>query len=641
MKEDGGLALFFGKRSGKRAWLVAFLLTFTLILALPQALAETDSFDTFIPDTALVYVSVRNISQTKENFKETNLYKLWEEEEIQNLLQSTVEEARQGLQKAELEIGISFKEISEMFVGEMAFVLFDLKTETSTEKKMEVDWDAVDFENFDFETGKLPEKEVEIRETKVVPYLAIIADIGEKQAALEEIIERTLDSAAENAPYRKTAESRGVAINILEDKEDPSVAVAYAFMDNLFIATYGVEALERMIASYKTQLQAPLSQNPTYRYVTSKVGEKPDAVFFVNSEPLYDLPIEEISEKFFREFGPPQPPGATFGPKNQMRDSFTSMEEASIKAMGGGITLAPGKTLLTSYTYAPGMPTGSMKILPSEIPPARSLSFTPTAAICYSYVFMDYQEYWKQIMAQLEARSAEPGMEHFGQFQALLAQYEAEFDFSLEEDLIGSMGNEAGLFVVPKSAYGAEGTVAVVVFCALENSGRFADALSKIRQLPIPPLMMFPVQEQDYLGYRINVFLPPAFMAMPPGEAEAPPLPIDGPAYVVTDDFFFFSTSNILLKSALRSLTEPAPTIQENALFREATAGFPPQPLVLFYADLGQLLNQVYTLIATISAATGEEVPLPSLEVLQQHLTYISATQVRDEDGLLSITVLP
>jgi len=621
----------------KRAWVRVFFLTAIFLFILPRALAETASFDTFIPDTALVYVSVKNITETKENFKESNLYKLWEEEEIQTALQSAIEQVRQGLQEAEEEIGISFKEISEMFTGEVAFVLLTLETKTVTTKKTEVDWDAVDFEKFDFETGQLPQKEVEARETEFVPYFGLIADIGENRARLEEVIERALEAAGEDAPYRKTSESRGVAINILEDKEDPSIVMAYAFVDNLFIGTWGVETLERMIANYKVKIQAPLSQNTTYRYVMSKLGEEPDAVSFVNMEACYDLPLEEFGEEVFSEFGPPQAPSPAFGPKF-FKDSFRSMEEASIKALGNATFLAPGKTVCTSYSYAPGLPKGAMKIYPTEIPPTKSLTFTPKEAFCYALAFMDFQEYWKQIKKQLEAQSEATGVDFFSQFEAQLAQYEDDFGFSLEEDLLGSMGNEAGLFVIAKSAYGGEGTVAVGVFLALNNSARFEDCLTKLRE--VPPLALFPMKEQEYLGYKINVWHP-GLMVMPPGEAELPPPPADAPAYVVTENFFFFSSSSVLLKAVLRSLTEPAPTIQENDLFREATADFPPRPLSLFYADLGQLLDQIYPLIAKFSAAMGEEVSLPSLEVLKKHLTFVSGASVRDEDGILSIMVLP
>lgn len=625
---------------GKKAWVAAFFLTTIFLFALPRSLAETASFDTFIPDTALVYVSVINITETRENFKQTNLYKLWEEEETQNAFQSVADKVRQGLQEAEQEIGISFKEIAEMFTGEAAFVFLDLESKTVTTKETEVDWDAVDFEKFDFETGELPQKEVAVQETEFVPYSAIIADIGENQAGLEEVIERALDAAGEEGPSRKTSEIYGVAINILEDKKDPSIVVAYAFMDSLFIATWGVEALERMIVNYKTKVQAPLSRNLTYRYVVSKLDKESDVVFFLNNELCYDLPLGEFAEEFFSQFGPPQSPGQAFGPKYQIKNSFRSMEEAAIRALGGGISLAPEKTLLVSYAYAPGIPKGTMKIYPTEIPPAKSLTFTPREAFCYLLVSMDFQEYWKQLKKQFDAQFAETGMDFFGQVEAQLAHYEEEFGFSLEEDLLGSMGNEAGLFVIPKSAYDAEGTVAVVVFGALDNSARFEDCLTKIRDIPL--LSFFTTEEQDYLGYKINVFsAPPGPTAMPPGEAEAPPLPEDGPAYAVTDDFFFFSSSSVLLKAVLRSLTEPTPSIQENDLFRKATADFPPQPLYLFYADLGQLLDQIYPFISELSVATGREASLPSLEALKKHLTFISATTVRDENGILSITVLP
>ena len=626
----------------KRAWVRVFFLTAIFLFILPRALAETASFDTFIPDTALVYVSVKNITETKENFKESNLYKLWEEEEIQTALQSAIEQVRQGLQEAEEEIGISFKEISEMFTGEVAFVLLTLEIKTVTRKKTEVDWDAVDFEKFDFETGQPPQKEVEVQETAFIPYFALIADIGENRARLEEIIERALDAAGKDAPYRKTSESRGVGINILEDKEDPSIVVAYAFMDNLFIATWGVEPLDKMIAYYKMEMkiQAPLSQNTTYRYVMSKVGEEADAVSFLNMDACYDLPLEEFGEKVLSESGPTQVLGPAFGPKF-LKASLRNMEEASIKALGGGISLVPGKTICTSYTYAPGVPKGAMKIYPTEILPAKSLTFTPKEAFCYALAFMDFQEYWKQLKRQLEAQSAATGIDFFSQFEAQLAQHEEQFGFSLEEDLLSSMGKEAGLFVIAKSAYGAEGTVAVVVFLALESSARFEGCLTKLKN--IPPLAFFPMEEQEYLGYKINVFLPPTGpMAMPPGEAEAPPPPKDSPAYAVTGDFFFFSSSSVLLKTTLRSLTEPNPTIRENDLFRKATADFPPQPLSLFYADLGQLLEQIYPFIGPFFVVPGEPVSsLPSLEVLKRHLTFISATCVRDEDGILSITILP
>ncbi len=627
---------------GKKAWVAAFFVSVILLFALPRALAETASFDTFIPDTALVYISVRNIAETRENFKQTNLYKLWEEEEIQNAFQSVIDKVRQDLQEVEQEIGISFKEITEMFTGETAFVFLDLESKTVTTKKTEVDWDAVDFEKFDFETGELPQKEVEVQKTEFVPYSALIADIGENQAGLEEIIERALDAAGEDGPSRKTSEIYGGAINILEDKKDPSIVVAYAFVDNLFMAAWRVEALERMIAHYKrvAKVQAPLSQNLTYRYVVSKLGKESDAVFFLHNELCYDLPLGEFAEEFFSQFGPPQPPGQPFGPKYQIKNFFRSMEEAAIRALGGGICLAPEKTLLVSYAYAPGVPKGTMKMHPTEILPAKSLTFTPREAFCYLLVFVDFQEYWKLLKKQFEAQFAETGMDLFGQLEAQLAHYEEEFGFSLEEDLLGSMGNEAGLFVIPKSAYDAEGTVAVVVFGALDNSARFEACLTKMREIPL--LAFFTTEEQDYLGYRINVFLaPPRASLVPPGEAEAPPLPEDSMAYAVTDDFFFFSSSSVLLKAVLRSLTEPTPSIQENDLFRKATADFPPRPLSLFYVDLGQLLDQIYPFISELSVATGREASLPSLEVLKKHLTFISATTVRDENGILSITVLP
>ena len=150
MKKDTILAMSASRWSGKKAWVAAFFVITILLFALPSALAETAPFDTFIPDTALVYVSVRNITETRENFKQTNLYKLWEEEEIQNAFQSVIDKVRQRLEEAEQEIGISFKEIAEMFTGEAAFVFLDLETTTVTTKEMQEDWDPEDYEKFDF-----------------------------------------------------------------------------------------------------------------------------------------------------------------------------------------------------------------------------------------------------------------------------------------------------------------------------------------------------------------------------------------------------------------------------------------------------------------------------------------------------------
>ncbi|MCZ6573321.1 MAG: hypothetical protein O7C98_09165, partial [Planctomycetota bacterium] len=236
-------------------------LLLSLVLAAPAAVAG--SFETWLPEKTVIYVTLEDISKLKQTYNDGPLAKLVAEEEVQAFLEKPL--ARWGelmeVLKGQLQ-GLTPEDLLGMLDGQVVAAITHLEP-------LEGDRVHMDF--------------------------VLLAEVGENSAKIVEWLDKLVGTQEEIR--REEEEFRGVTIvtwrgteTSEESKDDVRHGPVSYFADgNVFAIADGPDVLKDLLNRRGDEEATPLASSALYRTIRDKVGRRGDLIAYVNADELWKV----------------------------------------------------------------------------------------------------------------------------------------------------------------------------------------------------------------------------------------------------------------------------------------------------------------------------------------------------------------
>ncbi|MBM4044253.1 MAG: DUF3352 domain-containing protein, partial [Planctomycetes bacterium] len=556
--------------------------------ALAQAAGEVP-MEQLLPSDALLVLSAPNLSASKERFKGTALSKIWNEPEVQQFLQGPLAKLREAIEKlktqAQAEPGINLDEVKALFTGQLTFALLDIR--------------------FEDKRRGIPE----------AAFVAGISDPAKFRQILALIEAKAKEKAAAQGKPLREEKLQIAGVDVTAFAPERGIALCYGITRNMFIATVGKAAMEKMLTGATGGHGKPLAKEASFARMVSKLGEsKPEALLFVNVAALLDKLEPQI---------PDQP-----------KQVIYELGLRGLEGAGGALAFEGRGVRSVLYVHAPHERRGLTKLMSSEPVDKNLLKIIPQTATSGSITRFELAGIWTLV----EDIAASVGDQQYRTFQQFVAQAEAGLQMKIKDDLCASLGDEiiaySALPTTP-SPLAMIGDVAILLsvrdrdkaqMCAdkvLREVARLAGQQIRGKMPPPPPggqggqpQPQGPQwNQQEFGGYNISYVTFPGL-----------PLPIF-PSYVVTEKYLILSLSPQTVKNVLTQLKTPGPDVTANPDFKDVTGRIPQTYSALSYTDMKRSFETMYPMaqmflpmIMTQVQLPIDVAKLPQVQTISQHL---------------------
>jgi hypothetical protein len=218
--------------------------------------AEPPKAARILPERTLALFVAENISLTKERYKETALWKLWEEPEVQAFFAPVIPKLETIIAKGEEMGGFKFADISAAFGGQVALALVGLDTQ----------------------------------QVENLPEIALIADITDRAAAgrLLERVGREIDGRS-NAVYTTWDAGPLTFGRIAEDGE--RMEAGYVLTESSLYVGLGPDGniLKSLVSAARNGAAAPLASDPDFQKAIERAGDRRDLFGYVQVRKVREL----------------------------------------------------------------------------------------------------------------------------------------------------------------------------------------------------------------------------------------------------------------------------------------------------------------------------------------------------------------
>ena len=414
----------------------------------PVAPEIVGNFDKFIPDNVYVYVSVDNIAQLSDAYKQSAFGKLWNDPEVKKFTEKAIEMFQKEFTKnVSKETSITFNEITsltEVFCGQAAFVLdrIELKNVKKQTKKMA--FEANGQPVYNEETGEYKWADVEVEAVEPIPYLMIMAEVTQNKAKLENLLEKITKSAAEEGTLKKEENYKGISYFTFYRKQE-STNLAYGYMDNIFFFSFGEKSLKRIIDAYKQPAEIKaLSAKPAYRKITANAGSGRLMTFYANIPPFISI-IKSFLVKGQLIAGSQTP---------EELDDFNKKFDKVIDLCGLGelksiigVYRAEGNSFISEGLIdMPGARKGIMAALTGDPTSGfKTLKAVPADTMMYTAGAVSFTKLYDGIMDIIAGTMTRE--EYENNVKGEMAQTEEKLGLKIKEDILSVFGNEIAMIM--------------------------------------------------------------------------------------------------------------------------------------------------------------------------------------------------
>lgn len=463
------------------------LLRSLITLALPAglALAAFAASGLDLPralpaDTALV-LHLSDFPTLRANWEHTPMAKTWAEPDVQKFFAPLIEKFNSGeggkaIDELRKTTGMELKEILDLFPGEVAVALLDLK----------------------------PLMQGQGEHNKQV---VVLAEIGGNRTKIEELRRKGLESTGET---EVTEEFQGETLHCVMKKNSETGELtpseSWVIVGETFILAEPKEALQRVVALLK-QGGDSLA---TVEEFASLYARQPKCglALFANGEAIIPGVIEIV-----------QAATAT-----SEQGAFAGLSAVDlIRHLGGDTVRSVSFTAsvlreetTTEFRVSWRETRGIWRWLAVGAPPVTLPAEIPESWVGAAVMRFSFPQMYHAFMESL--RTATPAIEQKARQQIQgLNQY---LKIDLERDLIGSIGDD--VYSGEALNLDADGKPSVanpthqLIGIGLKDSATFDRTLETLKGMA-PPLQQM-IKTREYLGERIHVFTPP----MPPPEMRKP-----------------------------------------------------------------------------------------------------------------------
>ncbi len=574
-------------------------LLLSLVLAAPAAVAG--SFETWLPEKTLVYVTLEDISKLKRTYNDGPLAKLIAEEEVQAFLEKPL--ARWGelmeVLKGQLQ-GLTPEDLLGMLDGQVAAAITRLEP---------LGGDRV---HMDF---------------------VLLAEVGENGAKIVQWLDKLVGTQEEIR--REEEEFRGVTIVTwrgTETREESNDDVRHGpvsyFADgNVFAIADGPDVLKDLLNRRSDEEATPLASSALYRTIRDKVGRRGDLIAYANADEIWKFATAMAGED-----------------EEQMLTITRALGLRGIQGFGLNMSLTNEGMGQVVYLHAPGRKTGILSLFgapntdlapPSFVPPDVAQSFT---------MALDFQALWvetRRVINEIDPDLME-------QLDAGLEMAQQMLQVDVQKDLIGSLGKSITFYQLPpdnagagedegKNVEGAPGDTpgqgggaapadpTTVVVLGLTNVANFEKSIKAFMMMTLGA-----PQEEDYLGHKIYTM---------PGGGE------DACFSFVGDSFIFASNLDALRGVIRRQGKEDVQGLVGSEEYMRAMQRVPGKRIAVSYTNPEQTLKMLDDMGDMFDMVNVDDDlkkfvdldKLPSGATLAKYFDVAGSAVVNAEEGVLQI----
>ncbi|MHC4249728.1 MAG: DUF1559 family PulG-like putative transporter [Planctomycetota bacterium] len=598
----------FHRTHGVRV-LAAALALATVSAALPAwavepAPVEPPHAARILPDSTLALLVAEDITVTKERYRETSLWKLWEEPEVQAFFEPIIPKIEAIIARGEEMGEFSFADISAAFGGQVAVAFLGLDT----------------------------------RQAEPLPEIALIADVTDRAAAAR-LLARIGRAINESTNAEFTTWSAGPLTFGRISEAGERMEAGYVLTESALYIGLGPEGniLKSLVTAARNGQPNPLSADPDVRKAVERAGGRRDLFGY--------LQLRRIRELFFTIVSKT---GAQENDLDKLGRMLDALGLSDVRSASFVEAVDPPGFRSQMLVHAPSPRKGLFDLVSREPVRDSMLRLAPSKAT--SLVAFRLRMDRLLPLVREVAEIAEPGAVQ--QVDAVLEQVKQGLGFDVETGVLKGLGLE-GLAIVDPVATAAvgpgQGLAGLVLVMRAADPQSFE---------PVYDILTSLAQAQAQANGLVVSQTPTPDGAVVKSVA-VPQLNMLGvtPAVTMTRGYLVIGLSVEAVSRICRTLggVAPEPLVEANDYRRSlARAGEEPGWLVSFgrptsKEDLDQLLQYAPIASPFIASAAGrQDVPrdlgdllraidltkLPSGTTLAKHGLAQISVGWQDEDGV-------
>lgn len=542
-------------------------------------LAAAQSYDELLPDSTILYVSVENVTRTKQRFQETALSGLWNDPAMKAFMEKPLQSWADAMRKQKEESGFNVSEVLDLVSGQAMLAIPGL-------------------------------------DDKGEPRLVALVDIGKNADKVRELVKKAEETLLADGKVRRDEEEfAGVTLvrysNEDEDAPPRDGPDCWFVADNLFGAADDAEDLKRMLVRRGEATEGSLAAREAYLGTRRRFGARADFFAYFDVKNMIGAGSEagQIDEHDQLIMG-------ALGILNVDAVAVQFAIEPHAYDMQLAIPLnGPKKGLLKLWDGTPG----------NLVPPR----FIPADAVGAGVMMLDLNAIWAEAIKV--ANEIEPGSGMMMDGFLQMARGNIGMDVKA---VLAALGDEIAYFArlpdpdrpgarIPTPGMGMM-TLPRLRF-ALAFSVRDKDTLDREMNNMVAALGE-QVKELDYLGVKIRYFEGGSGMM---------------PALAVLPDRFVFALQLEDVKAILNRYGKDVKGIADRPEFARAMQGLPAQRTMVAFNDEARGLHESLTMMAGLLSGILGGGPamldpslVPSVEVFQKYLDAGGSALVSEERAI-------
>jgi len=594
------------KRAIRRSALIGWLglLGLTGLPAHPAQAATPP--ERILPDTTVFLFKLNDVKSFRESFRNSQYGQLWNDPSLKDFkdeLALKLEDATKALKER---IGVSLKELFELPQGALAVAAIGGR----------------DDPNFPVAA-------------------AILADTGENEKRMLDILGRTTKQAEDAGAKTSTESFNGLTLHVVrfpqkeqvKDKEEkekekekatPSPPLAWTNAGSLFFITSDVDLIKDLATHREGRDNSLAATEPFAKTQAKTESSRAQAIWYLDVNKLVKVVINSNAK-------------AGEAQAQQTEVLVKELGVDGLKSIGGCFTLGTGNydSLSKTFFLAPKPVAGLLKIF--SFPPLalRPESWVPATVATYQTLSFDLDNAYTGVDDL--ANKFQPGMINLIEQQ--LVGPNGGVALSFKNDVFGPLGDRVTLisdFAKPIK----EDSQRMLLAIALEDTKAFQNTLTRLFEMTgLAP------EKREFQGTTI-------YDIKLPEQAPGNPQGLKGPISVaVAKDTLFVTNHTTLLEQVLRPGNA---TLADSTSFQSVAKEFPEKASGLSYVRPDESARLTYDLIkngqfekaiqqATAARGGGREIPslkklipadkLPDFSVFVKYLSLGGSFSLMDDDG--------
>ena len=467
-------------RSNHKFVIIIAIISFAILSSSSQAGSLRQTAELVPPET-VVLVEIDNFSQLKQQFKKTNLYKLYKDPSMAAFFADARDKLKEKVKELDNDVIEAIVASGVFPEGRVAFALV---------------------------------LEQQAMESEHLPIL-VISQWGENTRKIKEAIDKMVEKAVEEGTYRQSEDYQGIEI-VTITKELPPIQIpdlskqtsnqnnvptktvqptpektSYCFVDDCLLVSADPDIIKFTIAHIKGASSPTLAANANYRPTTKTVGPYHDINFYAN--------ITQVVKTFLAE--------DTSGQKQKMVSAL-GLDNVNSASYSVGVGRKPGASCSgKAFLKINGEKKGIFKMFEFESTPIKAPRFVPASVYSTTFINVNIQKIYTELYAILYGFN--PMMAAMLQMPILPPSPDGQPGLELKRDFINHLGSQIFIAQSVNKPFSKGTAAAETLFAiAVNNRGALEKSVSLLHSKVIAPNNS--EARRELLGHRLYLINPPS-----------------------------------------------------------------------------------------------------------------------------------